>query len=117
MVASMPRQCLKVIVSQTVKWAKSPGQTSGWTDKQTNRQTNRQTFMISLKMHPIKRSKDPVDMKSMIIRGQRDRQTDRHTKNNTASAFAGCKNQTFKNPRWRTAAILKIVKHDISATI
>ena len=46
----MPRQCLKVIVSQTksVKWAKSPGQRSGRTD----RQTNRQTFMISLKMHP-----------------------------------------------------------------
>jgi len=50
----MPRQCLKVIVSQTksVKWAKSPGQTFGRRDKQTNKQTNRQTFMISLKMHP-----------------------------------------------------------------
>ena len=29
----------------------------------------------------------------------------------------GSKNQTFKKPRWRMAAILKIVKCDISATI
>jgi len=27
------------------------------------------------------------------------------------------KNQMFKNPRWWTAAILKIVKCDISATV
>jgi len=26
-------------------------------------------------------------------------------------------NQTFKNPRWQTAVILKIVKYDISATV
>jgi len=44
--------------------------------------------MISLKMHP-KEVQRPVDMKSMILAA---RQTDRHTKNNTASASAGCKN-------------------------
>jgi len=46
MVASMPRQCLKVIVSQTksVKWDKSPGKTSGWTDKQTDKQTDIHDF-------------------------------------------------------------------------
>ena len=32
--------------------------------------------------------------------------------------LTGCsKNHTFKNLRWQTAAILKIVKCDISATI
>jgi len=32
--------------------------------------------------------------------------------------LTGCsKNQMFKNPRWWTAAILKIVKCNISATV
>jgi len=29
---------------------------------------------------------------------------------------SGSKNQTFKNPKWRTAAILNIVRCDISET-
>ena len=51
---------------------------------QTDRQTNRQTGIHS--KCTLKRSKGPVDMKSMIFRCW----TDRHTKNNTASASAGC---------------------------
>ena len=32
-------------------------------------------------------------------------------------AYQLFKYQTFKNPRWQTAAILKIVERDISATV
>jgi len=36
---------------------------------------------------------------------------------NPLEVISWSKNQTFKNPRWWTAAILKIVKCDISATV
>ena len=62
---------------KSVKWAKAP-----------DRHPDGQTDIHDFTQNAPQRSKGPVDMKSMILEAG---QTDRHTKNNTASASAGCK--------------------------
>jgi len=73
------------------------------TDIRTDRQADRHSWFHS--KCKLKRSKGPVDIKftkfgeqiSMDMKSRPDRQTDRHTKNNTASASAGCNNCTWNH--------------------